>query len=66
MSIAGQQAQQIARWAWDDPPGRAAEGLAQVGELARANPHDNDVTDAATMLRRLAGSLEVTGDAGPG
>jgi hypothetical protein len=64
MSTPGEQAQQIVRWAWDDPAGRAADALSSVGELARTSPHDNEVTDAAVMLSRLVSSLEVTGDDG--
>jgi hypothetical protein len=58
MTPAGEQAWRIARWAWDDPAGRAEDGLARITALARTSPDDKSVTDAGTMLSRLAGSLQ--------
>jgi hypothetical protein len=57
---AGTRAELIARWAWEDPPTRAAEGLRQVRDLAagaQAGPELNEVGDTAVMLSRLVGAL---------
>lgn len=60
LTPAGQQAKQIARWAWDDPQARAREGLSRVTDLARATDDPaalEQVSDAVAMLTRLVGTL---------
>jgi hypothetical protein len=60
LTPAGQRAGQIRRWAWEDPPARAQDALAQVSRLAdgEGDPQAlREIQDAATMLTRLAGSI---------
>jgi len=60
LTLAGQQAEQIARWAWDDPQARAQEGLSRVTALARSasDPEElSQVSDVVAMLTRLAGTV---------
>jgi hypothetical protein len=58
----GQQAERIAKWAWDDPAARVADAIARVNELARSSQDPAELTeiqDQGTYLSRLAGSLDV-------
>jgi hypothetical protein len=57
MSPAGQKAYQILKWVYEDPQARVSEGQNRMRELATANLNDNDVTDAGTILSRLAGTF---------
>jgi len=60
LTLAGQQAERIARWAWDDPQARAQEGLSRVTALARSasDPEElSQVSDVVAMLTRLAGTV---------
>jgi hypothetical protein len=62
MSPAGQQAYEILRWAYANKE-QVAEAQQRMKALALEgdNANDNDVTDAGTMLSRLAGSLAPAG-----
>jgi hypothetical protein len=56
----GQQAADIASWAWEDPAGRVDEAIRQVGALAQTLPDGKalmQVQDAGTMLARLKGTV---------
>jgi hypothetical protein len=57
MTPAGQQAYGILEWVYADAPARVAEGQERMRQLALGSPDDNDVTDAGTMLSRLAGTF---------
>ncbi len=58
-TVQGKQAYDILDWAYEDPPGRAAEAVQRVDELARSADGDAlaEIQDAGSMLSRLAGSL---------
>jgi hypothetical protein len=59
LTAAGAQARSIARWAWQDPPGRAVAALERVNELAAAASGDAlaEIQDTSQMLSRLAGAV---------
>lgn len=60
-TIAGGQADGIARWAWQDPPARVSAAITQVRQLGQdADPAvQRELGDILTMLTRLAGSVGV-------
>jgi hypothetical protein len=61
MTPGGQRAAEIRRWAWQDPAGRVHIAIAQVNDLADAATDEQElreIGDSATMLSRLASSLE--------
>ena len=62
MSPAGQRAWEIVTWAYANKD-RVSEAVEQMTALALEgdNANDNGVTDAGTMLSRLASSLQSAG-----
>lgn len=60
MTPLGQQALAVAKWAWEDPPGRVQTAIEQVRGMASAATGDEltEIQDAGTMLHRLAGTLD--------
>lgn len=58
-TLAGGQADGIARWAWLDPPARVHDAISQVRELGDDADADGqrEVGDVLTMLTRLASSV---------
>ena len=60
MTPLGQQALAVAKWAWEDPPGRVQIAIEQVRGMASAATGDEltEIQDAGTMLHRLAGTLD--------
>jgi hypothetical protein len=60
MTLAGGKAAGIAKWAWSDPEARVHQAIEQVNELAAqtTDPAEQaEIGDTATMLSRLAGTL---------
>lgn len=60
MTEAGAEARSIMRWAWQDPEARARQALGRVNALGEAaiDPQAQaEITDAASMLSRLVGTL---------
>jgi hypothetical protein len=67
MTPAGEQAEQIAQWAWDDPANRVADAQQRVTALyqSSADPVEQaEISGVATMLSRLASSLVHDGGGG--
>ena len=60
MTPGGQQARNIAEWAWQDPAGRVQQAIEQVRELASSAEGRElaEIQDSGTMLSRLASSLD--------
>jgi hypothetical protein len=57
MTPQGQQADAILGWVFDDPEGRAAEGLRRLNELAAAAENGSqalrEIQDAGTTVSRM-------------
>lgn len=60
MTSGGDEAARIRRWAWGDPAGRVAEAIRRVDGLAEhaGGQELREIQDSATMLSRLAGTLD--------
>lgn len=62
LTKAGEQAFELVQWAFEDPANRAEHARQKVAEIHAISLQErNEVGDAATMLSRLAGSLEPDG-----
>ena len=59
LTEAGTESRSIMRWAWQDPPRRAAAALEAVHQMAAAASGDElgEIRDAVSMLTRLVSSL---------
>jgi hypothetical protein len=68
LTPAGAQAEELARWAWQDPPARLADALSQVLALSRAADSADAAAqtgDVLSMLTRLAGAVAPDAAAAP-
>jgi len=62
LTPAGEQAYEIVQWAFENPQERAEQARQRLAEIFPGTPQErNEVGDAATMLARLASSLEPAG-----
>jgi hypothetical protein len=60
MTPGGERAAEIRRWAWAAPAARVQDAIRQVDELAEhaEGAELREIQDSATMLSKLASSLE--------
>jgi hypothetical protein len=62
LTSVGEQAYEIAQWAFEDPPGRKAQAQQRLAGLhVTTQKERNEVGDASLMVARLAGPAQLAG-----
>ena len=62
LTAVGEQAYEIAQWAFEDPAARKTEAQQRLAALRAATPQErNEVGDASTMVARLGGPAQPAG-----